>query len=155
MGTERNYARFYTLLKKLPDADKETLVAQYTGGRTTSLRETTLQEYKTMCDDMQQVAGYDERMAALRKELRRRRSVCLKLMQRLGIDTTDWAAIDNFCMHPRIAGKLFRQISAEELDALAIKLRAIDRKGGLRKKESRCPNTSLYWLLQSDNALKN
>ena len=30
-----NYARFYTLLKKMPGADKETLVSQYTDGRTT------------------------------------------------------------------------------------------------------------------------
>ena len=27
MGTERNYARFYCLLKALPGADKETLVS--------------------------------------------------------------------------------------------------------------------------------
>ena len=48
-----NYARFYTLLKKMPGADKETLVSQYTDGRTTSLRETTRQEYDRMCRDME------------------------------------------------------------------------------------------------------
>lgn len=123
-----NYARFYTLLKKLPGADKETLVEQYTHGRTTHLHETTPQEYNAMCNDMERVAGYDERREALRKELRRKRSVCLKLMQQLGIDTTDWARIDNFCMNPRIAGKPFRYISVDELAALATKLRAIKRK---------------------------
>ena len=125
-----NYARFYTLLKKMPGADKETLVEQYTNGRTTHLRETTQQEYNKMCRDMEQVAGYDERMSDIRMELRRKRSVCLKLMQQLGIDTTDWNRVDNFCLHPRIAGKPFRQISIEELEALSVKLRAIKRKEG-------------------------
>lgn len=50
MGTERNYARFYALLKQLPYADKATLVEQYTHGRTTHLHETTEQEYRTMCE---------------------------------------------------------------------------------------------------------
>ena len=52
MGTERNYARFYALLKKMPYADKATLVEQYTHGRTTHLHETTASEYRTMCDEM-------------------------------------------------------------------------------------------------------
>lgn len=83
-----------------------------------------------MCRDMEQVAGYDERMEAVRKELRRKRSVCLKLMQQLDVDTTDWTRVDNFCLHPRIAGKPFRQINIEELEALSVKLRAIKRKEG-------------------------
>ena len=130
MANERNYARFYTLLKKMPGAEKELLVSQYTNGRTTHLHETTMQEYNTMCRDMEQVAGYDERMEAVRKELRRKRSVCLKLMQQLDVDTTDWTRVDNFCLHPRIAGKPFRQINIEELEALSVKLRAIKRKEG-------------------------
>ena len=44
-----NYARFYALLKQLPGADKETLVEQYTGGRTTHLRQMTIKEYELMC----------------------------------------------------------------------------------------------------------
>ena len=123
-----NYARFYTLLKKMPCADKETLVEQYTNGRTTHLRETTQQEYNKMCRDMEQVADYDERMSDIRRELRRKRSVVLKLMQQLGIDTTDWDRVNAFCEDARIAGKAFRHISIDELEALAVKLRAIKRK---------------------------
>lgn len=133
MGTERNYARFYTLLKKLPRADKETLVEQYTHGRTVHLRETSIEEYNMMCNDMERVTGYDERREAIRKELRRKRSVCLKLMQKLGIDTTDWARINDFCRHPKIAGKVFARLSLTELDSLQTKLRGIMRKGGLKK----------------------
>ena len=128
MANERNYERFYTLLKKMPAADKKTLVSQYTDGRTTSLRETTQQEYNKMCRDMEQVAGYDERMSDIRRELRRKRSMCLKLMQQLGIDTTDWDRVNAFCEDTRIAGKAFRHISIDELEALAVKLRAIKRK---------------------------
>ena len=132
MANERNYARFYTLLKKLPGADKETLVEQYTNGRTTSLRETTRQEYDRMCRDMERETGYDEFVEDIRRQLRRKRSEVLKLMQQLGIDTTNWNRVDAFCEDVRIAGKAFRHISIDELEALAVKLRIIERKGGLK-----------------------
>ena len=137
MGAERNYGRFYSLLKQLPGADKEILVYQYTHGRTVHLHETSIQEDAEMCNDMERVAGFDERREAIRKELRSKRSVCLKLMQQLGVDTTDWARVDNFCMNARIAGKPFRKISIDELAGLAVKLRAIKRKGGLKPKRPR------------------
>ena len=132
MTHERNYARFYTLLKLLPGADKETLVAQYTDGRTTSLRETTPQEYDLMCRDMERLTDYDAQREALCRQLRCRRSEVLKLMQQLGIDTTNWNRVNAFCEDARIAGKAFRHISIDELEALAVKLRTIARKGGLK-----------------------
>lgn len=52
----------------------------------------------------------------------------LHLMQRLGIDTTDWNRVDAYCLHPRLAGKEFRKLTADELETLAIKLRIILRK---------------------------
>lgn len=133
MEQERNYARFYALLKRLPGADKETLVCQYTRGRTVHLHETSIQEYNMMCNDMERVAGYDERRETLRKELRGKRSVCLKLMQKAGIDTTDWQRVNDFCRHPRIAGKAFAQLNVSDLDVLQTKLRSIMRKGGLNR----------------------
>lgn len=132
-----NFARFYALLKKLPGADKEELVLEFTDGRTRSLREMRAVEYERMCSDMERVAGYDERMEALRRELRRQRSVCLKLMQKMGIDTSDWARVNDFCRDARIVGKEFARISAEELEELAVKLRSIQRKGGLKSEERR------------------
>lgn len=48
MGTERDYKRFYALLKKMPYADKATLVEQFTHGRTTHLHETSDGEYADM-----------------------------------------------------------------------------------------------------------
>ena len=155
MTHERNYARFYTLLKLLPGADKETLVAQYTEGRTTSLRETTPQEYDRMCRDMEHLTDHDAQREALRRQLRRRRSEVLKLMQQLGVDTTDWDRVDAFCKDVRIAGKAFRHISIDELEALALKLRAIKRKGGLKEQENKDkPGTASYVFIDMSHATK-
>ena len=134
MGTERNYARFYALLKKMPYADKGTLVEQYTHGRTTHLHETTESEYRTMCDEMERVSGYDERREAQRRSLKKKRSLCLRQMQKLGIDTTDWQRVDDFCLNSRVSGKRFAHLSIEELDGLQVKLRMIARHGGLKRK---------------------
>ncbi|WP_028910018.1 hypothetical protein [Prevotella sp. AGR2160] len=138
MGAVRNYSRFYNLLKQMPGADKETLVEQFTNGRTTHLHETTESEYRRMCDQMELVSGYEKRKAAWLMERKRKRSLCLHLMQKLGIDTSDWARIDNFCLNARICGKRFAQLGIKELEALQVKLRTIERKGGLKEKAD-CP----------------
>ena len=122
MGAERNYARFYCLLKKLPGADKETLVSSFTNGRTLHLHEMSAKEYAAMCATLEEHTGW-------RVQQKKKRSVCLKLMQQAGIDTTDWQRINDFCRHPRIAGKEFARLTLEELDSLQTKLRAIMRKG--------------------------
>ena len=148
-----NYARFYTLLKKMPGADKETLVEQYTNGRTSSLRETTRQEYDRMCRDMERETGCDEFVEGIRRQLRRKRSVCLKLMQQLGIDTTDWNRVNAFCEDARIAGKAFRHISIDELEALAVKLRAIKRKKEVSQGSSEGRGTIV--MLSVNNSIEN
>ena len=127
MGTERNYARFYCLLKQLPGADKETLVSSFTNGRTLHLHEMSAKEYATMCASLEEHTGWS---------VQKKRSLCPKLMQQAGIDTTDWQRIDDFCRHPRIAGKVFAKLTLADLDSLQTKLRAIMRKGGLKQKAS-------------------
>uniref|UniRef100_A0AB33JHY8 Uncharacterized protein n=1 Tax=Prevotella sp. GTC17260 TaxID=3236796 RepID=A0AB33JHY8_9BACT len=128
MKQERNYARFYCLLKKLPGADKETLVEQYTHGRTVHLHLMTEAEYDVMCRQMGQIAGYDERCRRQYDILRKARSGALHQMQLYGIDTTDWNRVNAFCQDRRIAGKQFRELDTEELNALNTKLRMIIRK---------------------------
>ena len=137
METERNYARFYALLGKLPGADKETLVYQYTNGRTTHLHLMATNEYQSMCNEMERVAGYDERREAWRKEMKRKRSAVLHQMQLLGVDTADWSKVDAYCQNKRIAGKVFRELDGEELDALLVKLRIIRRKKENPKNDKR------------------
>lgn len=155
MGTERNYARFYALLKMMSYADKATLVEQYTHGRTTHLHETTEQEYRIMCDEMERVTGYAERRKALQAQLRKKRSACLRLMQQLGVNTTDWPTVDNFCLNPRVSGKRFAQLDAEALDTLQVKLRMIKKHGGLKTRAQAQPKTSqsmIYIPLGGDTA---
>ncbi len=125
----QNYHRFYALLNRLPGGDtedmKETLVSSFTDGRTTHLHEMTQKEYNAMCASLEERTGWKE-------QLKKKRSLCLKLMQKAGIDTSDWQRINDFCRSPRIAGKDFARLGVKELDALQVKLRAIMRKGGLR-----------------------
>lgn len=154
-----NFARFYASFNKLPyngdrEEFKKSIVKQYTSNRTDSLREMNAKEYGACCRALEKLAGQDEWRQKMRDELRHWRSVCLKLMQKMGIDTTDWARINDFCRNPRIAGKPFARISTEELEALSVKLRSILKKGGLKPKrekpaavEQQPPSASSYVLV--------
>lgn len=129
----KNYHRFYASFQKLPkcgtDEDaKAALVSQWTGGRTTHLHEMRAREYDDCCKAMESMLGYGDRR-------KRHRSICLHLMQELGIDTKDWQRINDFCSHPRICGKVFALLDIPGLETLELKLRAIKRRGGLWRRE--------------------
>ena len=124
----KNYARFYALLKQLPHADKDTLVWQYTQGRTKSLKEASKWEYDVMCRDMERVVNNDNKVALKQAALRKARSGVLHQLQIYGLDTTDWATVDAFCKNPRIAGKLFRELTITELNEVNKKIRVIIKK---------------------------
>lgn len=156
-----NFARFYISFNKLPyrgdrEEFKRSIVLQYTCNRTDSLREMTRKEYNICCDALEKLTGKDEWRQKMREELRYRRSVCLKLMQKLGIDTSDWACINEFCKNPRIAGKPFGRISVEELEHLSVKLRSIQRKGGFRVREEKevKPAAGIEFVIIDPNAPK-
>lgn len=155
-----NFARFYGILKKhykfatkeLGDSFKEGVVSQFTDGRTTSLREMTRKEYDMMCDKLEGATA--QLLRSAKDEQCKHRSQCLRLMQKLGIDTTDWTRINAFCTDHRIAGKVFSKLSNEELEQLSVKLRSIQRKGGLKpKKEPTPPAQSqvTYMILPTGN----
>ena len=124
-----NYHRFYALLGRLYTTDRDEtkamLVSSFTDGRTTHLHEMTQKEYNAMCASLEERTGWKE-------QLKKKRSLCLKLMQKAGVDTTDWQRINDFCRNPRIAGREFALLGLKDLDALQVKLRAILSKGGLR-----------------------
>lgn len=129
-----NFRRLFSALSKLPGIyDKEAtisdLVYQYTHHRTSDLKEIHWKEYERMCLDLESKLGTADAK-------RKYRSVCLKLMQELGIDTTDWQRINAFCQDARICGKLFYRLTEDELKQLQRKLRAIDKKGGLKAEET-------------------
>lgn len=130
-----NFGRFYVLAKKNPAIDKESMVLQFTDGRTTHLREMYKDEYDEMCDAIEY--GNDRaKKTAQSEKLRRLRASVLLRIGRLGINTVDnWDGIDSFCLSPKISGKKFRNLSEEELGSLIRKLENIIRKGGLKALE--------------------
>ena len=132
MGQISNYHRFYASFNRLPcvgDREdlKESLVSSYTNGRTTSLREMSEAEYNAMCAALEQKVNPTARAVYI-LERKRRRSSALHQLQLYGVDTTDWNKVNAFCEQPRIAGKPFRDLDCEELEALTRKMRAIIRK---------------------------
>lgn len=143
-----NFARFYATFNKIPySGDREDLkkemVEKVTFGRTNSLREVTKREYQDLCEGLEKRDPANRIKEAAREELRWQRSICLKLMQKLGIDTTDWNRVNAFCQDGRIAGKRFRDITSEELELLSKKLRSIERKGGIRELEEPGPKAAV------------
>ena len=126
-----NFARFYSILKRVPKIGdneylKKEMVSVATGGRTESLKEITRKEYDDLCNILEK--RFPEKRNIYVEQRRKKRSSCLKLMQKIGVDTTDWTAINNFCKSPKIAGKVFAELDIEELQQLSIKLRMILKK---------------------------
>lgn len=135
----RDYRRFWAVFNRLTiRGDREEcrrqIVSQYTAGRTDSLREMTEAEY----DDC--VAGM-QRLVSDVAELKKKRSACLRLMQQLGVDTTDWDKVDAFCGDSRIAGRRFAHLDIPALGELQRKLHSIRCKGGLSRRTAQTGDT--------------
>lgn len=131
MNKPGNYARFFGLLKllKIETSERDSLIYHYTKGRTTSLKDVTIDEYKAMCTALSQ--NLNDKLSY--EYLRKKRSSVLHKLQQIGLDTTDWTRIDAYCKQPRIAGKRFCEMTAIELETLLVKLRIIERKASERK----------------------
>ena len=126
-----NFARFYSILKRVPKIGdneylKKEMVSVATGGRTESLKEITRKEYDDLCNLLEK--RFPEKRDIYVEQRRKKRSSCLKLLQKIGVDTTSWTAINNYCKSPKIAGKVFAELDIEELQQLSIKLRMILKK---------------------------
>lgn len=126
-----NFARFYSILKRVPKIGdneylKKEMVSVATGGRTESLKEITRKEYDDLCNILEK--RFPEKRNIYVEQRRKKRSSCLKLLQKIGVDTTNWTAINNYCKSPKIAGKVFADLDIEELQHLSLKLRMILKK---------------------------
>ena len=153
----KSYGRFWRAWNRLSHRDSEEekrlMVQNWTNGRTEHLSEMTQAEYDAACKELEAASGYD-------RELKRRRSICLRLMQGLQIDTSDWQRVNDFCRNPRISGKPFGRLTTAELESLSVKLRAIARKGGLGseersvKREERNINNQFILMSNGDNGNK-
>ena len=125
--SKKGYTLFYALLRNHPIADKDELVLTYTGGRTSHLHEMKDWEYREMCNALSNTDT-----SAQLVQLKKARSKALFWIQKLGVDTLDWDAINAFCLSPKIAGKEFKLLNIAELQVLHKKLRAISDKGGIK-----------------------
>ncbi len=67
-------------------------------------------------------------------EIRKYRHYCLSMMQKIGIDTTDWYAVNDYVLNEKIAGKHLYELSVDELKALHRKLRSIHVKSLVQRK---------------------
>lgn len=126
-----NFARFYSILKRVPKIGdneylKKEMVSVATGGRTESLKEITRKEYDDLCNLLEK--RFPEKRNIYVEQRRKKRSSCLKLLLKIGVDTTNWTAINNYCKSPKIAGKVFADLDIEELQQLSLKLRMILKK---------------------------
>lgn len=135
---DRNYRAFYALLGRMnsvPDKEefKREMASQYSGGKAHRLHELTDDEYQRLLADMERVAGVDKMRERYVERRRMLRSQVLHQMQVLGIDTSDWKHVDDFCLNPRIAGKRFCLLSPGELEDVGVKLRIIQRKRNERR----------------------
>lgn len=141
----KNYKRFYALLKQHPNADKDSLVMEFTDERTTSLREMSEKEFAEMCDALQYGAGQEYSYTGM-TELKAARSAALLRMGRLGINTVDnWDGIDQFCLSRKIAGKRFGSMTVSELKALVPKLEAMLHKRADKTAPVPGKNITIYY----------
>ena len=109
----------------IDDEQKRAILLDLTDGRTN-----TTKEAMYLCGYLNGAKKENRDLTITEREIRRRRSAVLKRVQRIGIDTTDWGAVNAFCLDVRIAGKKFRELDEEELLLLIPKLESI-----LKKKE--------------------
>ena len=127
MAKTNSYSRFWVLLSKIPCSDKNGLKSQFvsgfTNGRTDSLREMTLKEYNSMIQEMEKQNECDRPVSY--EALKKKRSAVLHQMQLMGINTASWAEVDKFCLNARIAGKKFRELDADDLDGVLLRIRSI------------------------------
>lgn len=71
------------------------------------------------------------------RKLKDKRSLCLRLLTDIGVyyvapgeaNKACWGRVNEFVKQPKIAGKIFYNLTVKDLDNLAIKLRALKSQG--------------------------
>mgnify|MGYP001485669783 CR=1 FL=1 len=144
MTTKGHYNRFYSLLNLMPSDNKEglkeQLVWQYSNMLTVSLKEfaqSKPDDYKRMLADMQSEVNRLNPARFQQQETKRLRSAILHRLQKYGVDTTNWAAVNRFLEQPRIAGKRLYNLTIDEMNALIPKLENILHKQMVIREEER------------------
>lgn len=112
----------------IDDDQKRSILLSLTDGRTDTTKGLTYSEAMYLCGYLNGTKSEKQELAVGERELKRRRSAVLTRMQKIGVDTSDWGAVNAFCLDARIAGKKFRELEEEELIRLVYKLESILKK---------------------------
>lgn len=130
---------FFKLLQKIPGAERESIIWQYSGMSTTSLREfleKKPEDYKHMIAELQlKVNKATGNYWLVDPEIKRLRSSILHRLQKHGVDTTSWTCVNLFLQQPRIAGKRLYEMTVPEMRSLIKKLESILRKDQEKQEE--------------------
>ena len=85
----------------IDDEQKRAILLDLTDGRTNTTKELTYSEAMYLCGYLNGAKKENRDLTITEREIRRRRSAVLKRVQRIGIDTTDWGAVNAFCLDSR------------------------------------------------------
>ncbi len=143
MKTLSAHARFYGLLRRLPQTSKEEMVWQYSNMLTDSLSEFYERDragYNRMIADMQRLVNRIDKKpepkgTANEQAIKKLRSAILHRLQKHGVDTTNWNDVNRFMENPRIAGKRLYDMQEEEMRVIIRKLESILRKDKQKQAE--------------------
>ena len=119
--TRTTHSRFYALLNQMRGVTKEDIVYEWSSGGTTSLS-----EFAAMCPSL-----YEEMLNQMNNlvndttALKQARSGVLLLLQKIGVNTADWKAVNAYLESPKIAGKRLYNLHLDELHNLRRKLECI------------------------------
>jgi len=137
MEVKNKFGRFWVLLRFIPNITKEEMIWSYSNMLTTSLKDfATLKPemFNKMLEDMEKMATVKSN-DFVNLEIKKYRSACLLRMQKIGINTADWKAVNVFLENKKIAGEPLWKLSVEQMKTLICKLESIYAKQISQKKE--------------------
>ena len=121
--------RLHTIYRSqgIDDEQKRNILLSLTDGRANTTKELPYSEAMYLTGYLNGQNNNRE-ITVGEREIKKQRSAVLKRLQWIGVDTTDWGAVNAYCLSPRISGKKFRELDVEELIHLIRKLESILKK---------------------------
>jgi len=116
-----NHRHFYALLSQMRGVTKEDIVYKWSQGGTTSLS-----EFAAMCPSLyQEMLETMDNDVSNPEAVKQARSGVLRVMQKIGIDTTNWKEVNAYLESPKICEKRLYNLHLDELHQLRRKLESI------------------------------
>lgn len=121
-----DFGRFFTILKKHPEADRYEMVYNLTQGETDDIKLLTEKEYNELCKSLENEEDKEKRKSV--------GSDLLHMLQLIGVNTADWDAVDEFLKNPQIYSgicpypKRYIETTTDERKLIMKKLHSIRRK---------------------------